>query len=67
MGNRAGAAAGLEVLLVLALAGVGLLLVGLVAFAPWYPERAQAPSAVVVELHSPTAPPLGGLTAADAG
>lgn len=54
MGGHAGAVR--ELLVVLVVAGVGLLLALLAAFGPWGPGTGDRPPAVVVELHSPVRP-----------
>ncbi|WBB79341.1 hypothetical protein O7606_24770 [Micromonospora sp. WMMD882] len=55
MGVHAGAVR--ELLVVLVVAGAGLLLALLAAFGPWHPGAGdRRPPAVVVELHSPVRP-----------
>ena len=66
MGVHAGAVR--ELLVVVALAGAGLLLALLAAFGPWHPGAGDAAPAVVVELHSPIRPVAGtGVVAGRAG
>jgi hypothetical protein len=55
----AGAGALREILVVLALAFVGLLLAVLAAFAPWYVAPADAGGGAVVQMHSPQRPGPG--------
>lgn len=54
MGVHAGAVR--ELLVVLVVAGVGLVLALLAAFGPWQPDTGDRLPAVVVELHSPVRP-----------
>lgn len=42
-----------ELMVVLAVAGAGLLLAVVAAFAPWHPRPGRAAPAGLVELHSP--------------
>jgi hypothetical protein len=66
--TEAGAGAVREILVVLALAMVGLLLAVIAAFAPWYADSADAGDTAVVEMHSPSvnAPGVEGV-AVDSG
>ncbi|MFE0591811.1 hypothetical protein [Micromonospora echinospora] len=59
MGAHAGAVR--ELLVVLVMAGVGLLLALLAAFGPWHPGVGDRHPAVVVELHSPARVGTGGV------
>ncbi|OZV82417.1 hypothetical protein CA850_09035 [Micromonospora echinospora] len=59
MGAHAGAVR--ELLVVLVVAGVGLLLALLAAFGPWHPGVDDRHPAVVVELHSPVGVGTGGV------
>jgi hypothetical protein len=61
MGVQAGAVR--ELLVVLVVAGAGLLLALLAAFGPWHPGVGGRPPAVVVELHSPVRPADTGTVA----
>ncbi|MGI5214631.1 hypothetical protein [Plantactinospora sp. CA-290183] len=54
MTGSAGAGATREILVVLGLAGGGLLLAVLAAFTPWYGESAGSGRVEVVEMHAPT-------------
>jgi hypothetical protein len=64
----AGTGALREILVVLALALVGLLLAVVAAFAPWYATPADAGGGAVVEMHSPQRPGPGtGGVAVEAG
>ncbi|MEU4566891.1 hypothetical protein [Micromonospora sp. NPDC023956] len=65
MGVHAGAVR--ELLVVLVVAGVGLLLALLAAFGPWHPGVGDRHPAVVVELHSPVRPVGTGGVADNAG
>lgn len=56
-----------ELLVVLAVAVVGLLLALLAAFGPWHPGFGDRHPAMVVELHSPVRPASGGGPVANAG
>ncbi|MEU5723915.1 MULTISPECIES: hypothetical protein [unclassified Micromonospora] len=53
MASDAGSAEVRELLLVLAVAGAGLLLAMAVAFGPWHPTSDGSARAGLVELHSP--------------
>ncbi|MFI9639449.1 hypothetical protein ACIG87_05165 [Micromonospora sp. NPDC051925] len=53
MAGDAESGAGRELLVVLAVAGAGLLLAVVAAFAPWHPRPGRAAPAGLVELHSP--------------
>ncbi|MFJ6198389.1 hypothetical protein [Micromonospora sp. NPDC092111] len=65
MGGDAESGAGRELLVVLAVAGAGLLLAMVAAFAPWHPRPGRVAPAGLVELHSPDEehPPAVELTA----
>ncbi|MFI6821959.1 hypothetical protein ACIBJE_13535 [Micromonospora sp. NPDC050187] len=65
MGAHAGAVR--ELLVVLVVAGVGLLLALLAAFGPWHPGMDDRHPAVVVELHSPVRTVGTGGVAENAG
>ncbi|MFI6229321.1 hypothetical protein ACIBCR_18640 [Micromonospora echinospora] len=65
MGAHAGAVR--ELLVVLMMAGVGLLLALLAAFGPWHPGAGDRHPAVVVELHSPVGAVGTGGVADNAG
>lgn len=66
MAVDAGSAAARELLVVFVVAGAGLLLALVAAFAPWHPMPGGTAPAAVVEVHSPTGSPAGtGLIAAD--
>lgn len=53
MVGDAGSGALRELLMVLAVAGMGLLLAMVAAFTPWYTSRVSRPTAGVVGLHQP--------------
>ncbi|MFC0006923.1 hypothetical protein [Micromonospora siamensis] len=57
MAGDAGSGAVRELLVVLALAGAGLLLAMVAAFAPWHPTPGVTAPAGVVGLHLPGTPP----------
>ncbi|MFE9688316.1 hypothetical protein [Micromonospora sp. NPDC005806] len=63
MAGDASSGATRELLLVLAVAGVGLALAMVAAFGPWHPTSGDPARAGLVELHSPT----GRATGATAG
>lgn len=64
---NAGPGAAREILVVLALAVVGLLLALIAAFTPWYDVARESDHTRVVEMHAPTAPPESAqMTAAGA-
>ncbi|MFC4146009.1 hypothetical protein ACFO0M_07060 [Micromonospora mangrovi] len=56
MAGDAGSGALRELLLVLAVAGAGLLLAMVAAFGPWHPAAGDVAGAGPVEWHSPTGP-----------
>ncbi|MEU7619914.1 hypothetical protein AB0M91_16950 [Micromonospora rifamycinica] len=53
MAGDADSGAGRELLVVFAVAGAGLLLAMVAAFAPWHPRPGRAAPAGLVELHTP--------------
>ncbi|MEU1751883.1 hypothetical protein ABZ436_04360 [Micromonospora matsumotoense] len=65
MGGDVESGAGRELLVVFAVAGAGLLLAMVAAFAPWHPRPGRPAPAGLVELHSPDEgrPPTVELTA----
>lgn len=56
MSGDAGSGAVRELLVVFAVAGAGLLLAMVAAFAPWHPTPRGVAPAGLVELHSPAGP-----------
>ncbi|MEU1885012.1 hypothetical protein [Micromonospora sp. WMMD987] len=53
MAGDADSGAGRELLVVLAVAGAGILLAMVAAFAPWHPRPGRTAPAGLVELHTP--------------
>lgn len=59
MAGETGSGALRELLLVVAVAGAGLVLAVVAAFGPWSPTSHHAAPAGLVEMHSPTGPAAG--------